>query len=287
MVRLILVSFLFFCIIQCKSDKPICEFALTDSEEDTPAVVLPLASVAESFKEREIGNAVVKQGPVLAEKNISYGNGSSKVDVQYYGNGERPTVLYFHEGENTDGNTSTTSSFVFTQPFFNHGWNVVSLEYTHMHNFKKDYHQIMKWMSKNAYEYNIDAKKIIVVGNFTGEHLALMTGLMSLEISKLAKEIPVDHNEMNIAAVVNFSGSRGTSSTALDDVCSILNRVNGDNPPVITLHGDHEQTVEISLLHKKLDKSGVSNRLVLLKDSDYTNRRFEKVFDFLSEQGIY
>ncbi len=113
-----------------------------------------------------------------------------------------------------------------------------------------------RWFFTNAGRYGVDKDRIVVTGQSAGGHLALMVGMAD----KKSKLGPVS----KVRAVVNFYGitdvsdqvegpnMREWASTWLPEQerryelarqVSPITYVRKDVPPVLTIHGDADQTV--------------------------------------------
>jgi len=112
------------------------------------------------------------------------------------------------------------------------------------------------WFEENAKKYNVDTKRIVVTGGSAGGHLSLMVGMTP----KSAKLGP----PAKIAAVVNFYGITDVadqlggphmqeyavtwlpeqqSRLELATRVSPMTYVRKGLPPILTIHGDADQTV--------------------------------------------
>jgi acetyl esterase/lipase len=112
------------------------------------------------------------------------------------------------------------------------------------------------WFEENAKKYDVDTKRIVVTGGSAGGHLSLMVGMTP----KSAKLGPTS----KIAAVVNFYGitdvgdqlggpnmreyavtwvPEGAGRLELAKRVSPMTYVRKGLPPILTIHGDADQTV--------------------------------------------
>src|SRR5579864_239362 len=112
------------------------------------------------------------------------------------------------------------------------------------------------WFEENAKKYNVDTKRIVVTGGSAGGHLSLMVGMTP----KSAKLGPA----AKIAAVVNFYGitdvgdqlggpnmrdyavtwvPEQTGRLELARRLSPMTYVRKGLPPILTIHGDADETV--------------------------------------------
>jgi len=238
--------------------------------------------------------------------NITYlraGGVDLKLDV-YQNRGATepsPTLLYIHGGGWTNG--SKESSALTFLPYFEMGWNVVNVEYrmadaAHAPAAVEDCRCALRWIYRNAEQYNFDLDRIVVSGNSAGGHLSLTTGMLPASAG-LDRQCPGDRRrawstgstsmaDLTVAAIINWygitdvvglmQGQPGTSGNFTEawlgsrsdrgEVAarvSPLTYVRQGLPPVLTIHGDADSIVPYAhgvRLHKALDVAGVPNQLL-------------------------
>ena len=90
-----------------------------------------------------------------------------------------PTLIYYHGGGWVFGDrTGATLLFL---PYLQWGWNVINVEYR-MASVSlapadvEGCRWALRWVYRNAKQYNIDTGKIVLAGHSAGEHLSLITG---------------------------------------------------------------------------------------------------------------
>ena len=215
-----------------------------------------------------------------------------------------PTLIYIHGGGWTNG--SRQSSALTFLPYLEMGWNVVNVSYrlagtAHAPAAVEDCRCALRWVYRNAEQFNFDLDRIVVTGNSAGGHLSLTTGMLPASAG-LDRQCPGDRNRMwpigppstaplKVAAIINWYGitdvydlahrEPGTSGNFTeawlgsrsdrDDVArrvSPTNYVHGDTPPILTIHGDADSIVpydHATRLHEALDAWGVPNQLVTIE----------------------
>lgn len=227
-----------------------------------------------------------------------------------------PTLVYIHGGGWVFGDKGgSPNSFL---PYIERGWNVVNVEYRMAGDASapgavRDVRCALRWVYNNAARYHFDTNRIVVSGHSAGGHLALMTGMLN-EAAGLDDACPADAGSppMKVAAIVNWFGisdvnailsgpDRKTYAIAwlsgaedkqrVARQSSPLTYVHAGQPPVITIHGDHDSVVPYSQaqhLKAALDKAGVHNELVTIPGGDHggfsdaeTVRAFREVWQFL------
>jgi acetyl esterase/lipase len=206
-----------------------------------------------------------------------------------------PTLIYFHGGGWTQG--SKESSALTFLPYLDMGWTVVNVAYrlasvSLAPAAVEDSRCALRWIYRNAKEFNFDLNRLVVTGNSAGGHLALMTGMLT-EAAGLDHGCPgnrgpgpVSTEEMKVAAIVNWYGitdvaemlqgpnmrsyavawlGSRTDRVAAAERLSPLTYVRSGLPPTLTVHGDKDPTVPYTQgvrLQQALDKAGVANELV-------------------------
>ncbi|HEX3102295.1 MAG TPA: alpha/beta hydrolase, partial [Pyrinomonadaceae bacterium] len=210
-------------------------------------------------------------------------------------------------------------------PFLERGWRVVDVEYRMASNSLapaavEDTRCALRWVFRNAKQYNFDTSKIVLMGHSAGGHLSLISGM-------LPEKTPLDNNcyadekygdpKIKVAAIVNWFGITDVndviqgpnlknyammwigSQKNADEIAksvSPMTYVRAGLPPVITIHGDKDDVVPYShatRLKDALDKVGVNNQLYTVKGGghgQFTREQYipawEEVFKFLKANGI-
>ncbi len=224
--------------------------------------------------------------------NITYltaNNWEAKLDVyrRRDASGPNPTLIYIHGGGWTGG-SKEQSSLTFL-PFLQMGWNVVNVEYRLARvslapAAVEDCLCALRWVYRNAKQYNIDTSRLVVTGGSAGSHLALTSGMIPPSAG-LDRQCP-GTEELKVAAIVNWFGitdvvdlldGPNMKTYAVTWLGGLVNReeiarrvspltyIRPGLPPVITIHGDADPTVPYThgvRLRDALNKVGVPNRLV-------------------------
>ena len=183
------------------------------------------------------------------------------------------------------------------------GWAVVNVEYRMADVAQapaavEDCRCALRWVYRNAEQYNFDLDKLVVTGNSAGGHLSLTTGILP-ESAGLDRPCPGNRRrtwstgttsteELKVAAIINWYG--------ITDVVDLIHRTPGSSgsfteawlgstndreeiakrvspltyvrqglPPILTIHGDADPIVPYDhgvRLHEALDEAGVPNELV-------------------------
>jgi len=261
---------------------------------------------------------------VRSVQNITYltaNNWDAKLDVYVPRTttaSPNPTLIYIHGGGWVGG--SKEGSFSAFLPYLEMGWSVVNVEYRLARvslapAAVEDCRCALRWIVRNAKQYNFDTNKLVVTGHSAGGHLSLTTGLL-LPSAGFDRWCP-GSEQLKVAAIVNWFGITNVadlldgpnmkdyavtwlgSMSNREDVArrvSPLNYVRPGIPPIITIHGDSDRTVPYQhalWLHEALNNAGVPNQLVTIPGGDHggfnreqTTRAYTAIRDFLIKQGV-
>jgi len=244
--------------------------------------------------------------------NITYrtaSNWDAKLDL-YEPRGLKapnPTIMFFHGGGWTNG-TKEASTFSLLA-YLLMGWTVVNVEYR-MTNVAlapaavEDARCALRWIYRNAAQYNFDTSRIITSGQSAGGHLALITGVLPASAG-FDNTCPGDRaggasgsgsnntDELKVAAIVDWYGiadvnelisgpNQRSWATAwlgvlpnreeLAKQVSPLTYVRAGIPPIISVHGDADPVVPYTQkqrLHQALAKAGVPHELVTIPNGKH------------------
>lgn len=257
------------------------------------------------------------------QPDVVYGSANNtalKLDVWYPRDNPNPTptLIYIHGGGWIFG--SKEGSVYQFLPFLEKGWRVVNVEYRMASNSLapaavEDTRCALRWIYRNAKQYNFDTSKIVLTGHSAGGHLSLITGM-------LPKRTDLDNRcygdeDLRVAAIINWYGITDVNDliqganlknyavmwmgslenkTEIAKKVSPLTYVRADLPPVLTIHGDKDDVVPYShatRLKEALDKAKVPNRLYTVKGGGHGmfetkeySAAFDEIWKFLKENGI-
>ena len=268
--------------------------------------------------------AAYLSGEYRAVPNIIYltaNNWDAKLDLYTPREtaGPMPTLIYIHGGGWVRGSKET--NVLRLLPYLEMGWAVVNVEYrlgpvSLAPAAVEDCRCALRWVIRNAEEYNFDVSRLVVSGNSAGGHLSLITGMLPASAG-LDRQCPGEE-ELKVAAIVNWYGITDvvdllegenqksyavawlagmTDREAVARRVSPLTYVRADLPPVMTIHGDADPTVPYShatQLNEALDQAGVANELVTIPGGGHGGFTREEMIDiftkiraFLSQHGIW
>jgi acetyl esterase/lipase len=261
--------------------------------------------------------------PYRVTPNITYltaNNFEAKLDV--YSRSDvttpQPTMIWIHGGGWTGGNKEGATFSLL--PYMEMGWNVVNVEYrlakiSLAPAAVEDCLCALRWVIRNAKQYNFDITKLVVSGSSAGGHLALTTAMIPASAG-LDRECP-GNEELKVAAVVDWFGITdvadlldGTNrkTYAVQWMGSMPNRVEIANrvspltyvrpglPPIISIQGDQDPTVPYAhsvRLQDALKKVAVDGELITIpggKHGGFTRaenqRAHAAIKAFLARHGL-
>ena len=255
--------------------------------------------------------------------NLTYhiaSNQENKLDlyVPRGATGPTPVLMYIHGGGWVGG--TKESNVLRILPYLEMGWAVANVEYrlgavARAPAAVEDGLCALRWVIRNAEQYNLDTSRIVTTGNSAGGHLALTTGMIPASAG-LDLECP-GSEELRVAAIINWYGITEVGDLldgpniksyavewmgSLEDRFEIAERVSpmtyvrAGLPPTLTIHGDADPTVPYQhalALHEKLDEVGVPNELHTVPggrhggfNREQTLAIFETIQHFLSQHGL-
>lgn len=228
---------------------------------------------------------------------LTASNWEAKLDVyRPAGPGPHPTVLHIHGGGWTGGTREVTVLRML--PFLEMGYAVVNVSYRLARVAPapaavEDCLCALRWIARNAKEYEFDLSRIVTTGYSAGGHLALTTALIPASAG-LDRQCP-GPDLPRVAAVVNWYGitdvvdlldganMRGYAVSWLGSLpdreavarrVSPLSYVRKDLPPILTIHGDADPTVpytHATRLHAALQGAGAAGELVTIPKGVHGN----------------
>ncbi len=257
------------------------------------------------------------------QPDIVYGsanNTSLKLDIWYQHDVKRPqpTLVYIHGGGWIFGNKET--SVLQFLPYLEKGWRVVNVEYRMASNSLapaavEDTRCALRWVFRNAKQWNFDTSKIVLTGHSAGGHLSLITGMLP-DGTELDNNCYGDE-KVSVAAIINWYGitdvndiiqgknlknyavmwmGSQTNAAEIAKRVSPLTYTRKDLPPILTIHGDKDDVVPYSQatrLKDALDKAKVTNKLITIKNGGHGGfpqaeyvRSFDEIWKFLKENKI-
>ena len=237
-----------------------------------------------------------------------------------------PVLLLIHGGGWVIGQKETYTMRLL--PYLEMGFAVVNVEYR-LANVAlapaavEDCLCALRWIARNAEEYNLDASRVVVTGMSAGGHLSLTTGMIpssaGLDRQCMARAFsgPRPADPATVVAIVNWYGitdvvdmldGPNAKGYAVEWLGSLPNRaevasrvspvnyVRAGLPPILTIHGDDDPIVPYQhavRLKDQLDAAGAPNELHTVPGGGHgsftdaeTIAIYEKIFGFLSRHGV-
>jgi len=260
--------------------------------------------------------------------NVTYltaGNYECKLDMYLPRDTQKPntTVVMIHGGGWVSGTKEITQMHIL--PYVEMGFSVVNVGYrlgqvAQAPAAVEDVRCALRWVFRNAKQYQFDTTAIIVTGHSAGGHLALMAGMLphASEFDRICTGTDV---EPKVAAIINWFGITDVADQLegganrrdyavkwfgvqpskeaelnLAKRVSPLSYVRKGVPPVLTLHGDADQTVPYShgvRLHEALTKAGAQSTLHTIAKGGHggfsreaTLEAYKAVREFLGKCGL-
>jgi acetyl esterase/lipase len=213
-----------------------------------------------------------------------------------------PVAIIIHGGGWIEG--TKESRVVEIMPYLQMGFAAVNVEYrlgrvSLAPAAVIDCRCALHWVFANAKKYNFDVSRVVVMGGSAGGHLALTTGMLT-PAAGFDRECYTDDDDVwrhagdttkdpKVAAIVNWFGitdvldeihgpnTKGYAVVWIGDQpnadeiarrVSPINMVTKNVPPILTIHGDHDELVPYEQgvrLHKALDTAGVPNQFYTVK----------------------
>lgn len=239
------------------------------------------------------------------EKAVVYGKGGDKnLELNIAippGKGPFPAVILIHGGSWMSGSYKDKLMTMILEKIAKAGYVTASVQYRLTPSGARFPSQIedckcaVRWMRGNAEKYQIDSKKIGVLGGSAGAHLALLLGLtnkadglegsgdLSPEFGKQSSEVQAvvnlfgpadlmigDWQKSTHPAVSMLLGGPIKEKTELAKKASPINYIEKSRtiPPIITFHGTKDTLVpyvHATILQSALEKVDAHPKLVTME----------------------
>ena len=287
------------------------------------AALMAMPSAAQAQLDKTAAWAAHVSNEYRVVPNVMYltaNNHENKVDLYLPTNasGATPVLMYMHGGGWVRGNKE--SNVLRLLPYLQMGWAVVNVQYrlgpvSLAPAAVEDCLCALRWVIRNADEYNFDTSRIVLTGHSAGGHLTLTTGMIPASAG-LDRQCQ-GTEELQVAAMINWYGitdvgdlleGPNMKSYAVEWMGSLLNRIDiahilspmtyvrEDLPPIFTIHGDVDPSVPYQhavRFHAALDRAGVSNEFHTVPGGGHgrfnleeTMEIFKKLHRFLRQHGL-
>lgn len=291
--------------------------------------VAVLLLVAPSYSQHVTSPSLLQIGDKYwMQPDVVYGSANNtplKLDIWYPRDNPTPTpiLVYIHGGGWIFG--SKEGAVYQLLPYLERGWRVVNVEYRMAGNSLapgsvEDTRCALRWIYRNAKQWNFDTSKIVLTGHSAGGHLSLITGMLpdgtALD-NRCYGDAKYGDVPMKVAAIVNWYGISdvndliagpnlknyaamwmGSMPNAAEVAKSVspLTYVRVGLPPIITIHGDKDDVVpyaHATRLHAELAKTGNVNKLITIKGGGHgmfaqadNVMAFDEIWKFLKASKI-
>jgi alpha-L-fucosidase 2 len=227
------------------------------------------------------------------------GNVSLKLDVRVPdGDGPFPTAILIHGGGWRVGDKQVFIQPIF-QPLTDAGfvWFSINYRLAPAHRYPAavdDVTTAVRWIKAHAREYKADEKRMALIGESAGGHLAALVGARDGRRLGIAAVVPFyppcdmeglalgeDKTDAAFKAVSAFLGFTEPDDRArrLLRESSPITYVNKDMPPFLLIHGNKDQTVPYSQSVKMRDRmkqAGASCELYTVEGGAHGMNGWEK-----------
>jgi acetyl esterase/lipase len=256
------------------------------------------------------------------ENDITYlkaSNWEGKLDVYVPRTpGPHPTILHIHGGGWVGG--TRESVMLRTLPYLEMGFAIVNISYrlgqvAQAPAAVEDCLCALRWVARNAKQYNFDPSRVVIMGYSAGGHLAMTTGMIP-PTAGLDRQCPGTET-IKPAAIVDWYGivdvaelldGPNMKSYAVQWLGAQPNReeiakrvspltyVRKDLPPMLIIHGDADPTVpyqQAVKLNAALQKAGATSEFLTIAKGGHGNfppadqlRAVETIRTFLTKHGV-
>lgn len=190
---------------------------------------------------------------------------------------------------------------IYGRPLVEQGYTVFSLNHRATPRFQfpaplEDVQRAVRFIRYHAADYGIDPDRIGAVGGSSGGHLVSLLGVLdgngdpddpdpvnrvSAKVQiVVARAAPVDLARLPGAGTALLTGARASENPKSEEgrrrwEASPINFVSADDPPILLLHGDADQTVpfeQSELISEALRRAGVETRLIRIPGAGHGPR---------------
>ncbi len=196
-----------------------------------------------------------------------------------------PGVVVIHGGGWHGGDKSQLRQTQMSEIFCDNGYVVININYSlapkegadrgeKIRNAFLECRQAVHWLRSHAQEFQLNAKRIGAIGGSAGGNLSLMLG-----VSHHSNDFDIDGiGDTSVQAVINLYGP-----TTRPPELKVVDYITKDCPPILSLHGTDDQTVDIDNLHAldaALEKAHIDHQSIIVEGAPHT-------FNLISDWGDY
>ena len=211
-----------------------------------------------------------------------------------------PAIIYMHGGSWLAGDKSDPSRVRSIRALAQHGFFAVSINYRLSGVAKfpaqvEDSKCAVRWLRANAEEYNVDPDRIGVWGDSAGGHLAMMVGVAdetaglegnggweeySSQVQAVCSYYGVSDlvspykelGKVESSVVIAFLGGTYKENSGIYEAASPISYVTANDPPLLLVHGDSDQTVPIyhsEDMYEAYQQAGLEATLIEVTGADH------------------
>lgn len=262
----------------------------------TSAVAANVGQTTVDKKAHAFRNCVSKIG---IRKDLEYsraGGESLRLDACVPdGKGPFPAVILVHGGGWSSGD-KTKSVDALLAPFSKSGLGWFSINYRHAPKYRypaavEDVEAAVRWVKEHATEFNVDPKRLALLGESAGGHLVAMAVVRAKDDTRVAAAVPF-YAPVDLESDTQRRGGLSLSlrdlfgrSYEVDDQAALLlreaspiNYVHSGLPPFLLVHGTADMSVPYNQsvqLQARLRATGVSCDLITIDDGVHGMARWE------------
>lgn len=242
--------------------------------------------------------------PATLRKDIEYANvGGVHLTLDAYvpeGLGPFPAAILVHGGGWVAGDKEQYITYIF-QPLADAGFAWFSINYRLAPQYRfpadaEDVEQAIRWLAANAAKYNVDPKRIALIGESAGGHLVSFVGARNQAGARVAAVVSMYgiHDFVSASAawkpipteVLQLFGIRAVDaeSAPLLVKASPVIYIKKDMPPYLLIHGSrdedvpYDQSVEMC---DKMKKAGAHCELITVDGAPHGMDHWESHPEFL------
>lgn len=203
-----------------------------------------------------------------------------------------PGIVIIHGGGWTGGTKSAGRELNIGTTLARAGYVCISVDYrlekegrwpTNVHDCKN----AVRYLRKNAARLGVDTEHLGAIGGSAGGHLALMLGVTD-GVRELEPEAPYPGVSSRVQAVVNLYGitdvrawrsgnaifgAHPDPTPAELALASPITHLRRGIPPILTIHGDRDPTVDLSqaqLLETQMQQKKLDHQLIVVPGVGHT-----------------
>ena len=170
---------------------------------------------------------------------------------------------------------------IYGTPLVEQGYTVFSLNHRAVPRFEisdavEDVQRAVRFVRYHAEEYRIDPDRIGAVGGSSGGTLVSLLGVLDgqgdTDDSDPVNQVSAKVQTVTSRAPVTDFSRLDESGLPREEDSSPMNYVSSDDPPILLIHGDADETVPFDqsiLFHEKLQKADIETHLIRIANAGH------------------